>query len=120
MPGFDGTGPQGYGSFTGGGRGYCALPADNLGQRIFGRQFFGRGRGQGRGLGRGFGRGLRWRAAGYAYNNPYFADPYVSRLTPQQEVVELKAEAKAMQEEISSINQRIKELAVNSGSSDNE
>ena len=25
MPGFDGTGPQGNGPFTGGGRGYCAI-----------------------------------------------------------------------------------------------
>lgn len=27
MPGFDGTGPQGLGPMTGGGRGFCALPA---------------------------------------------------------------------------------------------
>lgn len=26
MPGFDGTGPQGMGSMTGGGRGFCVLP----------------------------------------------------------------------------------------------
>lgn len=26
MPGFDGTGPQGQGSLTGGGRGFCAMP----------------------------------------------------------------------------------------------
>ena len=26
MPGFDGTGPRGEGSMTGGGRGYCVLP----------------------------------------------------------------------------------------------
>ncbi|HHY39301.1 MAG TPA: DUF5320 domain-containing protein [Clostridia bacterium] len=26
MPGFDGTGPLGLGPFTGGGRGYCAVP----------------------------------------------------------------------------------------------
>jgi hypothetical protein len=26
MPGFDGTGPMGQGSMTGGGRGFCAMP----------------------------------------------------------------------------------------------
>ena len=26
MPGFDGTGPRGMGSMTGGGRGFCAVP----------------------------------------------------------------------------------------------
>jgi len=29
MPGFDGTGPMGQGPMTGGGRGYCAVPANN-------------------------------------------------------------------------------------------
>jgi hypothetical protein len=28
MPGFDGTGPNGQGPMTGGGRGYCARPTD--------------------------------------------------------------------------------------------
>lgn len=29
MPGFDGTGPQGSGTMTGRGRGYCLLPLSN-------------------------------------------------------------------------------------------
>ena len=29
MPGFDGTGPRGQGPMTGGGRGFCALPAES-------------------------------------------------------------------------------------------
>ncbi len=29
MPGFDGTGPRGEGSMTGGARGYCALPYED-------------------------------------------------------------------------------------------
>jgi len=29
MPGFNGTGPRGEGSMTGGGRGYCALPYED-------------------------------------------------------------------------------------------
>ena len=78
MPGFDGTGPNGQGPMTGGGRGYCALPTQSgapnqqgalgfwsrlrgfwpgagIGVRPFG------GRGGGRGMGRGMGRGRgRW------------------------------------------------------------
>jgi hypothetical protein len=38
MPGFDGTGPQGRGPLTGGGRGYCALriPASGTDQATVG------------------------------------------------------------------------------------
>jgi hypothetical protein len=30
MPGFDGTGPSGMGPFTGGGRGFCAMPVNSI------------------------------------------------------------------------------------------
>jgi Family of unknown function (DUF5320) len=119
MPRFDGRGPQGNGSMTGGGRGYCALPAGSQQRPVRGGSF-GRGRGLGRGFGRGLGRGFGWRQAGYAYENPYLATPYASRLTPQQEADELKAEAKAMQNDINAMNQRIKELEANTGSEGNE
>ena len=38
MPGMDGTGPQGTGPMTGGGRGYCAivLPPPDAGQAPYG------------------------------------------------------------------------------------
>lgn len=36
MPGFDGTGPLGQGPFTGGGRGYCAVPLDYGGNIPYG------------------------------------------------------------------------------------
>ncbi len=113
MPGFDGTGPQGRGPMTGGGRGFCAVPFDGF--RSFSGRFLGRGwnRGGGRGFGRGFGR--RWSAYPYVYGGPYYpapygAYPYEPELTPQQEADMLRAEAKAMQEEINAINQRVKDL----------
>jgi len=54
MPAFDGTGPNGQGSRTGRGMGFCRVTNTTL------RPGLGRGfsRGFGRGLGRGFGRGL--------------------------------------------------------------
>jgi len=113
MPGFDGTGPRGLGPMTGGARGYCALPAGSM-QRPVGGRFFGRGRGLGRGggWGRGFGRGFGFGWAGYpsAYDNPYMVPSYPANFTSKQEADMLKAEAKAMQDEISAINQRIKDL----------
>jgi hypothetical protein len=49
MPGYDGTGPRGQGSMSGGGRGYCAVPVSESPAVMMGR-----GRGFGRGMGRGF------------------------------------------------------------------
>ena len=118
MPGFDGTGPMGMGPMTGGGRGFCAVPMRDWNEP-FGGRFFGRGRGRGWGKGGGFGRGLGWRhgwsgygpAWGYPYGiTPYYGDPNASEFTPQQEAEMLKKEAKAMQDEINSINMRISEL----------
>ena len=69
MPGLDGTGPNGNGPMTGGGRGYCVQPVDANGTGTLGllsrlcrfwpgrgqntRPFGGRGRGRGMGRGRG-------------------------------------------------------------------
>ena len=115
MPRFDGTGPNGAGPMTGGGRGNCALPAGST-QRPVRSGFFGRGRGWGRGFGRGWGRGFGGygTAYSYAYGNPYYGDPYAPEFTPQQEAAGLKAEAKLMQDDINAMNQRIKELESNS------
>jgi len=96
MPGFDGTGPRGQGSMTGGGRGYCVMPLNSR-DGYWARGF-------GRGLGRGFGRGLARHIRGY--NNPYYAGSY----TPKQEAELLRSEAKLMQEDLEVLNQRIKEL----------
>jgi hypothetical protein len=57
MPGFDGTGPFGEGSMTGGGRGRCAVKVGEADFVVGGRGF---GRGMGRqGLGRGRGNCFR-------------------------------------------------------------
>ena len=111
MPGGDGTGPMGMGPMTGRAAGYCAgYPVPGYMNPIPGRgRGFGFGRGWGRGRGRGrFGYAPMW---GYPYGAaPYYGDPDVPELTPQQEAEMLKKEAKAMQDEINSINRRISEL----------
>ena len=130
MPGGDGTGPMGLGPMTGRAAGYCAgYSVPGYMNPIAGRGYFGRGRGT---YGRG-GRGRRnwyyatglpgWaRAAqglpawggrmagpyGVPYAYPY--NPWGAEITPQQEAQMLKDQARAMQEEINSINQRIAEL----------
>ncbi len=48
MPGFDGTGPRGQGAMTGGGRGYCAMPAGEVARQVGGGFYGGRGGGRGR------------------------------------------------------------------------
>ncbi len=116
MPGGDATGPLGLGAMTGRRAGYCAgysVPgyANPIGGR--GRGFgYGRGFGRGRGRGRGFGRGFGFGGAEYpyAYGNPYAVPSYSAHVPPKQEADMLRAEAKAIQEEIDAINRRIKDL----------
>ncbi|MBU1044005.1 MAG: DUF5320 domain-containing protein [Candidatus Omnitrophica bacterium] len=91
MPGFNGTGPNGQGAFTGGGRGYCVGYLNVAGR---GARF-------GKGLGRGFGRKNLNRGRGGQYQ----ADA-----NPALEVEGLKEQAQLIQEELGMINQRIKEL----------
>ncbi|RKY36483.1 MAG: hypothetical protein DRP78_03525 [Candidatus Omnitrophota bacterium] len=107
MPGGDRTGPAGMGPMTGRGAGYCAGYMSPIpGRGSFG---YGRGRGFGRGgRGRGLGRGAYSYAADYP-EVPY-ANPYNPPMTSEQQAEMLKSQAKAMQEEIGVINQRIIEL----------
>lgn len=97
MPGFDRTGPLGYGPMTGRGMGPCGAG--------YGR---GAGRGFGRGMARGSGRGFR-RAApvqdyGYA---PY---GYGYEPTREQVIADLRAEKEAIMDELKQIDERLKEL----------
>jgi len=140
MPGGNGTGPLGMGPMTGRAAGSCAgYPMPGYANPIPGRGWFGFGRGGGRGwFGRGrgwrhwywatglpgwarYGMGLPawggWQAYPYygaPYGHPYYGTPYGSpyapEMTPQQEADMLKEQAKAIQEELQSINERISTL----------
>ena len=104
MPGFDRTGPEGRGSMTGRGAGYCA---GNETRRFANRGFgYGRGRGVMRGLGRGFGFG--WGRRGTPPYPQYDYEPYP--LTKEEEIQSLKTQSDQLQKELDSINKRVQEL----------
>lgn len=126
MPGFDGTGPMGMGSMTGGGRGYCATPVNSSGQPV--RRpagFYGRGYGARGGFGRGGGRGRRnwyyatglpgWQRASMGL--PAFGGgvnpagyPYGPEISPQQEAAILKGQADVLRKQLEEIQGRIEAL----------
>ena len=86
MPGFDGTGPAGRGSMTGGGRGYCTVNLKGQGEAMDGSR--GRGCGRGAGYGRfshGGGRSCRMRAGG----RPVFPGGFRQRLARAFDAVEV-------------------------------
>ncbi|MCD4778924.1 MAG: DUF5320 domain-containing protein [Candidatus Omnitrophica bacterium] len=98
MPGGDRTGPTGMGPMTGRGAGRCSgFPISGYANTMPGGSFS-----RGRGFGRGFGRGLGFR----------WMNPFASRVafSTQDEAAMLKTQASLMQNEINSINDRIKEL----------
>ena len=114
MPYGDGTGPMGMGSMTGRAAGFCAgYAVPGYANRNSGS--FGGGRGGGRGQrNRYYATGLPgwvrarsnypvWGAGAASY-------PYAPEMPPEREADMLKNQAQMMQEEINSINERIKEL----------
>jgi len=101
MPGFDGTGPQGQGPMTGGGRGYCVVPlsANRGGTRGRRNWYYATGLTgwQRESLGYpAFGRGL------------YPAD--VLALSGKEELETLKEQAKFLEERLQDIKERISTL----------
>lgn len=92
MPGFDGTGPVGYGAGTGRGRGPC-----------------GRGMEYGRGCGRGAGRGRGFRAGFFGpFGYGTYAEP--EPLSPEAQKQLLEAELKRIEAEKTEITKRLTSL----------
>lgn len=113
MPRGDRTGPDGMGPATGRGAGYCAgFNVPGFVNSVMGRGGFGI---FGRGHGRGF-RNMYWATGlpGWSRYNagfPYPYQAYASGAMPvPQEVDVLKDQAKSMQDNLHTINIRIKEL----------
>lgn len=99
MPGYDGTGPAGRGSMTGGGRGFCN-PA-GMGYRRGG----GRGMGWSTRFGRGMGAGRGWGASPF----PAGRAPAMSMRRDEERDM-LKAEAEQLSQSLDAIRKRMADL----------
>jgi len=96
MPYFDGTGPQGMGPMTGGGRGYCTLGANTQPptfRRMGGQGWFARG------CGRGF------RNRFFMTGRPYWMQQ--GKAAAGDNLDELAAYAEYLKKELESINRTI-------------
>ena len=106
MPGFDGTGPRGFGPMTGWGRGYCPEPAGYV------RPRYGIFRGYGAGGGRG------WRNRYWATGVPRWAwwrkaPRLESQLTAQEEMEALQEDANYLERELDRVRKDIDRLKKN-------
>jgi len=120
MPGGNGTGPNGMGSMTGRGAGYCTgngMPGSMNPAAGRGAGFaFGRGAGFGAGrrgfFGGGRGRGFGFNAAGLAGPMSYGGSAAVPNQNPNPESVRLalKNQAEALSSELELVKQRLSEL----------
>ncbi|MFA5317828.1 MAG: DUF5320 domain-containing protein [Dehalococcoidales bacterium] len=95
MPGFDGTGPNGMGPMTGGGRGLCNPRGGSPRQYVFAR----RG-------GYAFPR-YRYETRGYR--------PFAPRATREQEFEFLKGRAEALRDELNELETEIGKLSGEKG-----
>ncbi len=98
MPGFDRSGPQGFGPMTGGARGMCN-PASTGSETGYGR-----GMGYRRGFRRGFGPEMGMRR-GYARGDGVY--PPEAPMDKTAEIDMLKAEAVSIKNALEMINRRI-------------
>lgn len=90
MPGFDGTGPNGMGPMTGGGRGFCNPRGGIPRQYAFPRRL------------------------NYAFPRygTYGFQPYTPRATREQELGFLKGQAEALRDELKKLETEIEKLSV--------
>jgi len=117
MPGFDGTGPQGGGPMTGGGRGFCGPNSrggtyGNGGGRMNRRGFRGYPA-QGRGRG-GFGFGGRGRRGAASFMMP--VQPEYGYVTKEDELNALRDEAKDLKMMLEDVETRINSLEADNSS----
>jgi len=97
MPGFDGTGPRGMGSMTGGGRGYCVTGAggSTLRRDVIPPYTYPRRR--------------CWGGMPYRWIKPW-ATPYEQTMTREQEINFIKREAEAVKGKLEQLETRIIEI----------
>ena len=89
MPGFDGTGPNGMGPMTGGGRGFCS--PRGVGVRNYALP--------------------QWAPYPYPYYGSYGFSPFVPRMSREQELEFLKGQADALKNELNQLETEIGKLS---------
>lgn len=92
MPGFDGTGPNGMGPMTGGGRGFCSPRGAGASPRNY-----------------AFPQRSPYtfpRYGAYGYR------PFVPRMSREQEIAFLKSQAEVLRDELKELENEIKKLSV--------
>ena len=89
MPGFDGTGPNGMGPMTGGGRGFCSPWGAGIGNYAFPRR------------------------APYTYprRGAYGSMPFVPRMSREQELEFLKGQAETLRDDLKALETEIEKLS---------
>ncbi|NLP31090.1 MAG: DUF5320 domain-containing protein [Clostridiales bacterium] len=102
MPRGDGTGPYGFGPFTGRGAGYCAgYDVPGYANPMGFRRGFSRGMGLGRGRGLGLGRAPYWGGYYTPYDAPYEA-------VDEKKV--LKQQADFLEDQLEQIKKRLSSI----------
>ena len=111
MPRGDRTGPNGMGSMTGKGAGFCAVnQRPEYGNTIPGRgNGFGAGRGAGFGFGRGIGRGWRNWFGGFFAPAATPVPPPVE-MSPEKEKQMLASQLGELQKQLAAVSQRLSDL----------
>ena len=89
MPGFDGTGPNGMGPLTGGGRGFCSPRGSIPRQYAFPRRV----------------------NYGFPRYGAYGLWPFTPRVTREQELEYLKGQAEALRDELKELETEIGKIS---------
>ena len=106
MPGYDGTGPRGMGSRTGGGFGYCPPGTTPVTPNI--RDVYGIGRG---GIQRGGGRGHAFGGSrGRGFGGRRFDPGYGAPMSSTNEIDMLKENKEFLNSQVEGIEKKISEI----------
>jgi len=91
MPGFDGTGPNGMGPMTGGGRGYCNPRGAGVSLRSYTFP--------------------RWAPGTYSRYGAYGYRPFAPRMSREQELEFLKGQAEVLRNELKELETEIGKIS---------